>query len=150
MGFNTLMELPNCSFSEVSMEKYSSLWQQTVMDALNMSWKIKTTQRLQFPSFYSSHSIHWIKKFRAAKSCSYRNGTIGRIQQEVSLSVKVDKTVLTENLSPHSTHSSFNFLRAFSSNRLLNQLNWQKLLANTSNNCADLFNGFFSSVFQKV
>ena len=43
-GFDTLLALPNCSFSDVSIDKYFSLWQQTVMYALNMSCTIKTTR----------------------------------------------------------------------------------------------------------
>ena len=65
------------------------------------------------------------------------------------MSVELDKTVLLENLSPVSTRSCFKFLRSFSSNRLPNQMNWNTLKANTSNEIANLFNSHFSSVFQK-
>ena len=148
-GFDTLLALPNCSFSDVSMEEYFSLWQQTVLYALNMSCKIKTSRRSQYPYFYSSHSIHLINKLRTAKKCNYRNGTTERLKQEISLSVELDKTVLLENLSPVSTRSCFKFSRSFSSNRLPNQMNWNTLKANTSNEIANLFNSYFSSVFQK-
>ena len=148
-GFDTLLALPNCNFRDVSIEEYFSLWQQTVLYAINMSCKIKTSRRSQYPYFYSSHSIHQINKLRTAKKCNYRNGTIERLKQEISLSVELDKTVLLENLSPVSTRSCFKFLRSFSSNRLPNQMNWNTLKANTSNEIANRFNSYFSCVFQK-
>ena len=131
------------------MEEYFSLWQQTVMYALNMSCTIKTTRRSQYQFSCSSHSIHLINKLRTAEKCNYRNGTIERLKQDISLSVELDKTVLLENLSPVSTRSCTKFLRSFSSNRLPNQMNWNSLKANTSNEIANLFNSYFSSVFQK-
>ena len=147
--YDALLALPNCSFSDVSMEEYFLLWQQTVMYALSMSCRIKTTRRSQYPYFYSSHSIHLINKLRTAEKCNYRNGTIERLKLDVSVSVELDKTVLLENLSPVCTRSCFKFLRSFSSNRLPNQMNWNTLKANTSNKIANLFNSYFSSVFQK-
>ena len=95
------------------MEEYFSVFQQTVMDALNVSCKIKTTRLLQFPYFYFSHLIHLINQLRTAKKCNYRNGTIERLKK-VSLSVEFDKTILIKYLSPH---SCFKFLRSLSSNR---------------------------------
>ena len=55
-----LMALQNSSFSEFFMQKFFSMRQQTVKDASNMSFKIKTTRRLQFSNFYSSHSFPFI------------------------------------------------------------------------------------------
>ena len=78
-GFDTLLAL---MFSDVAMEEYFSLWQQTVMYALNMSSKIKITRRSQYSYFYSSHSIHLINKLRTAETCNYRIGTIERLKQE--------------------------------------------------------------------
>ena len=120
-GVNKLMALPNCRVSEISMEKCSSKWPQTVMDAVNLSSKIKTTRRLHFAYFFSSLSILLNIKIRTAIKCNYRNGTIERVRQQVSLSVELDKTVPIENLSLQSTRSSFNFFRSFSSNRLSSQ-----------------------------
>ena len=116
-GFNTLMPLPNCSFSEIFMEEYLSMWKQIAMVALNMSCKIKKSRRLQFPYFFSSHSFHSINKVGTAKNCNYRNGTSERLQEEVNLSVESKKTVLIKNLSHHSIRSCFKFLSCFSSNR---------------------------------
>ena len=116
------------------------MWQQTVMDALNVSCKIKTTHRLQFPYFYSSYFFHLINKLSTAKKANYRSATIERLQQEVSLSVELDKTVLIEKLCPHSTCSCFRFLLSFSSNLWPNHKNWKNLKTNNSNKIADLFN----------
>ena len=90
-----------------------------------------------------------INKLPTAEKCNYTNGTIERLKQEISLPVELDKTVLLENLSPVSTRSCFKFLRSFSSNRLPNQMNWKTLKAITSNEIANLFNRYFSCVFQK-
>ena len=67
-GFNKLMALMICSCSEMYIEEYSSVLQQTLMDALNMPCKNETTRQLQFPYFYSSHAVHLIKKFRIAEN----------------------------------------------------------------------------------
>ena len=82
-------------------------------------------------------------------SKNYRNGTNESLQQKVSLSVIIDKTVLFENLSPQFTHFFFKNFRSFSSNRLPNQKNRKNLETKNSNKVANFHNSYFSFVLQK-
>ena len=89
------------------------------------------------------------QSIRSVKKGNYRNGTIEMLQQKVSLFVELDKAVLLDKRSPHSTRSCIKFLRFFSSSRLPNQMNRKNLKTNTSKKIADLFKSYISSLFRK-
>ena len=148
-GFKKLMAPPNYSLNEFSKEEQFSMWQQTVMDTLNLFCKIKTTRGLQIYKFYFPQLIIWSKNF-VQKKFNYRNGTVEKLHEEVSLFVELDRIVLIGNLSLHSTRCCFKFLCSFSPNFLLNQMDWKNVKASTNNKLVDLINILFNSVFRKI
>ena len=55
---------------------------------------------------------------------------------------------MIDSLSPNSTRSCFKYLRSFTLNHLPNQMHWKHVKASTNTHIANLFNSYFSSVYQ--
>ena len=75
------------------------------------------------------------------------NQHIRRSWRTTYKSIKLDKTILIESLSPNSTRSCFKY-RPFSVNHLPNQMHWKHIKTSTNIHIANLFNYYFSSVYQ--
>ena len=147
-NYYDLLSLPNTSLNQVSADDYVSFWYQVLTNAINASCQRKTNRRQEFPYFYSSHSIHMINKLRTAEKNNYNPEFKKKLVDDIQNSIELDKTILIESLSPNSTRSCFKYLRSFSLNHLPNQMHWKHVKASTSIDIANLFNSYFSSVYQ--
>ena len=143
-----LLSFPNSSFLQFSFDDYVAFWYQVLMNAINASCHRKTNRRLEFPYFYSSHSIHMINKLRTAAKNNYEPTYQKKLNDDIQNSIELDKTILIDSLSPNSTRSCFKYLRSFSLNHLPNQMHWKHIKASTNIHIANLFNSYFSSVYQ--
>ena len=143
-----LLSLPNSSFLQFSFDDYVAFWYQALMNGINASCLRKTNRKLEFPHFYSSHSIHMIKKLGTAVKNNYEPTYQTKLKDDIQNSIELDKTILIDSESPSSTRSCFKYLRSFSLYHLSNQMHWKHIKASTNNHIANLFNSYFSSVFQ--
>ena len=72
-----------------------------------------------------------------------------RTTYKILLSIELDKCIFIDNLSPKSTRSCFKYLRSFSLVSWPNRMHWKHIKASTTNiHVANLFNSYFSSVYQ--
>ena len=112
----------------------------TIFDACVQSCSMKTSRRMQFHYYYSSYTIHLLSMLRTAAKNNYNLEYISKLREDDNQS-ELDKTLLIDSLSPHSTRTCFKNLRS-PSNLLPNQTHWQNLSANSSKTIANLFNFF--------
>ena len=146
-NFYTLLSCPNSDMYSTALEEYFELWHRTIFDACVQSCSLKTSRRMQFPYYYSSYTIHLLNKLRTAVKNNYNLEYISKLREDANQSIELDKTLLIDSFSPHSTRTCFKYLRSFSSNLLPNQMHWQNLSANSSKTIANLFNSFFCSIY---
>ena len=146
-NFYTLLSCPNSDMYSTTLEEFFELWHRTIFDACVQSCSLKTSRRMQFPYYYSSYTIHLLNKLRTAVKNNYNFEYISKLREDANQSIELDKTLLIDSLSPHSTRTCFKYLRSFSSNLLPNQMHWQNLSANSSKTIANLFNSFFCSIY---
>ena len=116
-----LLSFPNSTFLQFSFDGYVAFGYQLLMNAINASCYRKTNRRLEFPYFYSSHSIRMNKRLRTAAKNNYEPTNQKKLKNDIQNSIELDKTILIDSLSPIST-SSFKYLRSFSFNHLPNQM----------------------------
>ena len=120
-----LLSFPNSSFLQFSFDDYVAFWYQVLMNAINESCHRKTNRRLEFPYFYSSHSIHMIIKLRTAAKNNYEPTYQKKLKDDIQNSIELDKTILIDSLSPNSTRPCFKYLRSFSPYHLPNEMHWK-------------------------
>ena len=70
------------------------------------------------------------------------------MKDDIQNSIELDKAVLIDSPSPNSIRSCFKYLRSFSPNHFPNQMHWKHIKASTNIQIANLFNSYFSSVYQ--
>ena len=89
-----------------------------------------------------------INKLRTAAKNKYEPTYQKKLKDDIQNSIELDKTILIDSLSPNSTPSCFKYLRSFSLNHLPNQMHWKHIKASTNIHIVNLFNSYFSSVYQ--
>ena len=114
------------------------------MNAISASRHRKTNKTLEFPDFYSSHTIHLINKLRTDARNNYEPTYQKKLQDDIQNAIELDKTILIDSLLPNSTRSCFKYLRSFSLNHLLNHMHWKLIKASTNIQTANLFNYYLA------
>ena len=116
--------------------------------ALDSACPRKTHRRNEFPSYFSSHSIHMANKLRTAR----KHGKLDRIsilERDLEHSIQLDKAIHLSSFSVANTKSCFNYLRNFSSTRdIPSDIHWGDVIATTElHSAANIFNDYFLSVY---
>ena len=124
------------------LEEYFELWHRTIFDACVQTCSMKNSRWMQFPFHYCSYTIHLLNKTRTAVKNNYKLEYISKFREDANQSIELDKTLLIDSLSPHSTRTCFKYLRSFSSNLLPYRMHWQNLSAKSINTIANLLNTF--------
>ena len=71
-----------------------------------------------------------------------------KLKDDIQNSIELEKTIMIDSLSPNSTRSCFKYLRFIFLNHLPNQVHWKYIKASSNIHIANLFNSYFSSVYQ--
>ena len=97
---------------------------------------------------YLSFHISIPLTLRTAAKNNYEPTYQKKLKDDIQNSIELDKTIMIDSLSPNSTRSCFKYLRSFSPNLLPNQMHWKHIKAGTNIHIANVFNCYFSSVYQ--
>ena len=124
-------------------------WYHRFQDALSSSASFKRKKRVEYPFYYSSHSIHCLNKLntlkRRSERCSNRvsMSALQKCFDEAEASVEADKVIALNGLNCSSTNEAFRFLKAFSGKKSLPSIMyWESRSAFTDPEKASFFNIF--------
>ena len=146
-NFYTLLFCTNSDMLPTTVEEYFELWHKGIFVACVQSCSIKSSRRMQFPYYCPSYTIHLLNKIRTAAKINYNLEYISKLREDANQSIELDKTILIDSFSPHSTRTCFKYQRSFSSYLLPNQTHCHNLSANSNKTIANLFNSFFCSIY---
>jgi hypothetical protein len=121
--------------------------------SVDSCFKLKRKKRLSVPSYYSSHSIHILNKINTMKRKmmrldSHDDSDLRSLQHDLSISLELDKICFVNRFKACSPSDSFKYVRSINQSRdLPTSISYGDKKACDDQEKAELFNGFFTSVF---
>ena len=119
-----------------------------ILSCLPLCCSKKSKRRMEFPSYYSSHSIDICNKIRTAKSKPNMSPCLlAKLENDLNVSVTLDRTLMLNNLQTN-INSAFKYLQRFRRNAdIPSTVSYKEEIAHSDNGIAKLFNKYFVSVF---
>ena len=141
----------------MSLNDFSAEWTSMVHNAISSTVPRKHKKRAFRPFYYSSHTLLMLKKLETLERKKQKLNSIFNeeflhaTRNNFLESAELDKVVLLKDICWMSTSEAFKFLKRFSGKAPLpSKLTWETKFATDDRNKADLFNGFFASVFNPI
>ena len=137
------------TFHITDISAYSQNWHNMVSSTISDCVHRKRNRRAEFPSFYSSHTVHLANKVRTRRKQEVLDDRIlPLLVSDLDVSIELDKSTYLSTFSTISPDSCFKFLRLFTKQPTLPlSMNWSDLTASGPQDVANLFNDYFISVY---
>ena len=149
-SLNIDSRLPNSPINGNSNQCFSSLWLFNFQNALCSSLALKRKKRRSLP-FYSSLTVHYLKKLETARRRKAGDLAIRKLENEVSQFIERDKASFLSSAKFFSTNDAFKLLKHLSCRSSVpNNVYWKDTEAETVLDEANLFNYFFKSVYSEL
>ena len=108
---------------------------------------MKRKKRIDAPFFYSSATMHCLNKLHSARRGKKSN--VQSLESELTILIDMDKQVFLNSIKNFSTNDAFSLLKKLNGNSCLpGKVFYNDLAASNDFDKANLFNRYFSSVFQ--
>ena len=122
-----------------------------ILSCLPLCCSKKSKRCMEFPSYYSSHSIQICDKIRTAKSKPNMSPCLlSKLENDLNVSVTLDRTLMFNNLQTN-INSAFKYLQRFKRNAdIPSTVSYKEEVAHSDNGIAKLFIKYFVSVFNSA
>lgn len=138
-------------------ENYFIHWFDQLTHAITSSLPLKRSKRVQYPIYFSSHSIHLINKRSTLLRKLHRQSSVSnlvnlnRINSDLNNSIELDKVTFVDSFNLDSKLHCYSIIRSLRSNSSFpNSMKFNSKSASNLRDITALFNDYFCSVFQPI
>ena len=140
--------------NRIGYDGFMQNWFHGIAKALALSLTPKRTKRINYPNFYSSHTLHLINKRDTLMRKITKNLNwvlifkLCLIKNEISESIELDKATFLDTINLTDIRHCFKYLRSMKTSSVYpSVLEWNGYKAHSIVEKANVFNNYFCSVF---